>query len=371
MPSRKILTVVGNRPQFIKAAPFLAAVEHLRDVESMVVHTGQHYDANMSQVFFDEMGLPKPHFDLAVGSGGHGMQTGRMLEQLEKLMQEVEPRLVVVFGDTNTTLAGALAAAKLNIESCHIEAGLRSFNRRMPEERNRVVSDHVCEHLFAPTDTAVRNLRHEGLPDAAIHQVGDIMFDAALMFSQRAKAASSIVDRIGLEPRQYVLATVHRADNTDDPERLRCIFEALARVGATVPVVVPLHPRTRARLGAIPGLVAALEAGGACRLIDPVGYLDMIRLESDAKLIVTDSGGVQKEAFFFDVPAVILRPETEWVELVETGWSTLVAPTSIEGLVKGIEKRMDDGPGRKTSAFGDGRTGPKIAAIIDAVMGSF
>lgn len=318
----RILTVIGARPQFIKAAAVSRRIAQTPGLSETLIHTGQHYDANMSDVFFDELDIPKPAHHLGIGGGGHGAMTGRMLEAIEALLQADRPDVLMVYGDTNSTLAGALAAAKLHIPVAHVEAGLRSFNRRMPEEINRILTDHCADFLFTPTTTATRNLLAEGMDRGRIVECGDVMFDAALHFGQRAAATGAGAARFGLPPGGYVLATFHRQENTDDPARLAAIVGGLAQVAAELPVVLPLHPRTRARLQAS-DQDAALAA---LTVIDPVGYLDMVGLEKGAAVIATDSGGVQKEAFFHKVPCVTLRDETEWVELVEAGWNRLVTP---------------------------------------------
>ncbi|MBC7221581.1 UDP-N-acetylglucosamine 2-epimerase (non-hydrolyzing) [Candidatus Bipolaricaulota bacterium] len=323
----KIADVVGARPQFIKLAPVLKAIErHNRDhpdrpIHEVLVHTGQHYDYEMSQVFFDELGLKAPDYHLGVGSGTHAYQTGEMLKRVEDVLLKEKPDLVMVYGDTNSTLAGALAAAKLHIPVAHVEAGLRSFNRRMPEEINRVLTDHLSDLLFCPTQTAVENLKREGITEG-VHLVGDVMYDAVLQYAELAEAKSEILGRLALKPRSYALATVHRAENTDDPVRLKGIFQGLAALAQEgLPVVVPLHPRTR---NALSSLSISQSLPRDLLIIEPVSYLDMLILEKNARVILTDSGGVQKEAFFFRVPCVTLREETEWVETVETGWNTLV-----------------------------------------------
>ena len=358
----RVVTIVGARPQFIKAA---AVSRHLRqppDVEELLVHTGQHYDDNMSQVFFDELGIPKPDFHLGVGSGSHGEMTGKMLAAIEKILLETKPDWVMVYGDTNSTLAGALAAVKLHIPIAHVEAGVRSFNRRMPEEINRVLTDHAADLLLAPSDTAVENLRCEGIPRDSIQLVGDVMYDVALYFAEQAEATSDILNSAALEPKQYVLATVHRAENTDDPGRLRAIFSALSRTAEAIPVVLPLHPRTRAAL-LREGLLDNLSPD--LRLIEPVGYLDMIKLERNARLIATDSGGVQKEAFFHGVPCVTLRDETEWVELVEVGWNRLVAPEDEQEVFDAIATAMNSPPGEAPENFyGGGKAAQAICACL-------
>ncbi|MEP7381809.1 MAG: UDP-N-acetylglucosamine 2-epimerase (non-hydrolyzing) [Gemmatimonadota bacterium] len=313
----KVLTIVGARPQFIKAWPVGRALA-AAGIREHLVHTGQHYDDLMSQVFFDEMGIRRPDRNLEIGSGAHGAQTGRMLIALEEVMLEERPDWVLVYGDTNSTLAGAVAACKLEIPIAHVEAGLRSFNRSMPEEHNRVLTDHCSDLLLCPTQTAVDHLRREGI-ERGVHLVGDVMYDAVLHFGAMARASSTILDAAGVEEGRYHLATIHRAYNTDDPARLHALLSALDRLDSVV--VLPMHPRTKARLAAFaPDLTFE-----RLRLIDPVGYLDMLRLEQGATAIITDSGGVQKEAYFFGIPCFTLRPETEWVETITSGWNTLVS----------------------------------------------
>lgn len=344
----KIVSIVGARPQFIKMA---ALAQALRGIRHVVVHTGQHYDENMSDVFFRELGLPRPDHILGVGSGPHGRQTGRMLEATERILARERPDWVVVYGDTNSTLAGALAAAKLHLRVAHVEAGLRSFNRRMPEEINRVLTDHASDVLFAPTAKARNQLLKEGVPRSKIHVVGDVMYDAALHFGARSERASRILSRLRLRPREYVLATIHRAENTDDPRRLETIVWALRHVAQHLPVVFPMHPRTRKARPPVDGL----------RAIEPVGYLDMVQLERNAKAIATDSGGVQKEAFFYRVPCVTLRTETEWTELVDAGWNRVVPPTSAERIAASI---LGARRGRKVQLYGDGKAAERIVRIL-------
>lgn len=358
----KVLAVVGARPQFVKAAVVERAVE-ARGQPHVLVHTGQHYDDNMSAVFFRELGIRAPRHELGIGSGPHGAQTGAMLTQLERVIDEERPTWVVVYGDTNSTLAGALAAAKMHVPVAHVEAGLRSFDRRMPEEVNRVLTDHASDLLFAPTTSAVGNLRREGVPDERILQVGDVMYDATLQHAPDDDAAGERLAGMGVAPGAYVLATCHRAGTTDDPVRLRAVFEGLAAVAEDVPVLVLLHPRTRAALER-DGLLGAIED----RLIvrEPVGYLDMLLLERHARLVATDSGGVQKEAFFSGVPCVTLREETEWVELVESGWNRLVAPSSVEAVAGGLREALrDERPSdRPDGLYGGGSAGERIADAL-------
>lgn len=354
----KVITIVGARPQFIKAA-VVSRILRSTEGQEILVHTGQHYDQNMSDVFFEELEIAKPDYYLSVGSGSHGLQTGRMLEAIEEVLLKEEPNWVLVYGDTNSTLAGALAAAKLHIPVAHVEAGLRSFNRRMPEEINRVLTDHTSDILFAPTETSVENLRHEGIPEEKIHLVGDVMYDAALYYGAKAEAQSIILNKLGLSSKGYILATVHRADNTDDNTRLSAIFKGLIQVAQEMTVVVPLHPRTRKALEK-EGLFS--EVSQFLQVIEPVGYLDMVMLEKNARLIATDSGGVQKEAFFYQVPCVTLREETEWVELVELGWNRLVSPQLGLGetIIQSIEIEQKPIP----ILYGNGKAAEEIISYL-------
>ena len=361
----KVTTVVGARPQFIKAAAVSRAIQAQGaagagpEVVERIVHTGQHYDENMSRVFFDELRIPRPAVNLEVGSGTHGVQTGEMLKRLEADLLADRPDWVLVYGDTNSMLAGALAAVKLHVPVAHVEAGLRSFNRRMPEEINRVVADCISSLLFCPTATAVANLAREGVTEG-VRKVGDVMYDSVLFNTRLAEEQSDVMARLGLDPKGFYLATVHRAENTDDPQRLAGILEALARMER--PIVLPLHPRTRKTLGA-----SLDEVGGRVRVIDPVPYLDMLMLEKNARIILTDSGGVQKEAYWFGVPCVTLRDETEWVELVEADCNRIVGADAetIVGAVEAFEAAGATLPsGRPTDLYGDGRSAEKIAAML-------
>ncbi|MEM4218086.1 MAG: UDP-N-acetylglucosamine 2-epimerase (non-hydrolyzing) [Candidatus Methanomethylicaceae archaeon] len=362
----KIADIVGARPQFIKVAPVLRAIQRHNKthpenpIQEVLVHTGQHYDYEMSGVFFDDLGLKPPDYHLGVGSGTHGYQTGEMLKRIEEVLLAEKPDVVMVYGDTNSTLAGALAAAKLRIPVAHVEAGLRSFNKRMAEEINRVLTDHISDLLFCPTQTAVENLRREGITQG-VYLVGDVMYDAALQYLALAEQKSRILERLGLRPKEYALATVHRAENADDPQRLRAIFaglEAIAQAGLLV--ILPLHPRTRKQAEAL-----GLSPNGV-RVLEPVSYLDMLLLEKNARVILTDSGGVQKEAFFFRVPCVTLREETEWVETVETGWNVLVGcdPERIVQAAQRASRGIKD-----TWPLGEGRTAERIISLVSG--GSF
>lgn len=354
----KVLSVVGARPQFIKAAPVSRALR-LANITEFLVHTGQHYDRQMSDVFFTELGMPVADLNLKVGSGNHGAQTGAMLAGLERTILEQEPDWVLVYGDTNSTLAGALAAAKLHVPVAHVEAGLRSFNRRMPEEINRVVADALATLLFVPTEAGRQNLLREGVVEDRICWTGDVMFDAMLMFREQAARSSPALDRLGLRNTPFVLATVHRAENTDDPARLVAIIEGLRAVASNLRVVLPLHPRTRARLEQLPRL-----ATKPLEIIEPVGFLDMIGLEMAAQVIATDSGGVQKEAFFHGVPCVTLRGETEWTELVDLGWNRLVPTLGADTIAETILAARGIN-GRAATPYGDGHASERIAGALD------
>jgi UDP-GlcNAc3NAcA epimerase len=360
----RVATVLGARPQFIKAAVVSRMLRHEPSVEEVLIHTGQHYDENMSDVFFEELEIPRPGYHLGVGSGPHGAQTGRMLEKLEKVLVEEKPDWVLVYGDTNSTLAGALAAAKLHMPVAHVEAGLRSFNRTMPEEINRVLADHASDILFAPTKAAVENLRREGIVGDRVRLVGDVMYDAALYYGARAEQNSRVLHELDLEAKGYVLATIHRAENTDDCMNLRAIVEGFSMVAEVLPVVLPLHPRTRAAL-IRDGMFK--EASEHITLINPVGYLDMVMLEQRAAVIATDSGGIQKEAFFHGVPCVTLRNETEWVELVDLGWNVCVPPKGKSAVSEGIQQRLDFSVARNSvslAPYGKGDAGLLIARCL-------
>jgi UDP-N-acetylglucosamine 2-epimerase len=344
----KVLTVIGARPQFVKAAAVSRVLR--RDHTEVLVHTGQHYDREMSALFFEELGIPAPDYELGVGSGGHGWQTGQMLIRLEEVLLKERPDWTLVYGDTNSTLAGALAAAKLGLRVAHVEAGLRSFNRTMPEEHNRVLADHCSDVLFCPTESAAEQLGREGVTDG-VHVVGDVMYDAALQFGQVAAERSDVLQRLQLEPKAFALATLHRPYNVDDPARLSEVLAALKQLD--MPVVFPVHPRTRARLSD--------QDTGRLWLIDPVGYLDMLVLEQNASLILTDSGGVQKEAYFFAAPCITLRPETEWVETVAAGWNRL-AWGDAETVLAAARQPWPDTP--PPPVFGDGHASERIVHIL-------
>jgi UDP-GlcNAc3NAcA epimerase len=357
----KIVTIVGARPQFIKAAAVSREIlKRPGKFEEVMVHTGQHYDPNMSQVFFDELEIPAPKYNLEVSGGSHGAMTGRMLEGIEKILLSEKPDWVLIYGDTNSTLAGALAAAKLHIPVAHVEAGLRSFNMRMPEEINRILADRVSTLLLCPTTVAVENLAREGVTQG-VHNVGDVMYDVALYYRERARTNSRILETLGLVEKGFALATCHRAENTDDPVRLEGIVSALAQIAGDMPVVLPLHPRTRKLLQQF-GLERHLAA---LTVVEPLSFLDMVALEQAAKVILTDSGGVQKEAFFYRVPCITMRDETEWVETVELGWNHLVGaePASILATYAVLAAGSAD---VSSQPYGDGRAAARILALLMA-----
>lgn len=370
----RILNIVGARPQFIKLAPFVQAIDaHNQSqgpaIESLTVHTGQHYDHGMSDIFFEELEIPPADVNLGIGSGSHGAQTGKMLEGIERVLKELAPQVVVVFGDTNSTLAGTLAATKLHIPVAHVEAGLRSFNRRMPEEINRIVADHSSDLLLAPTQTAVSNLEKEGLGAKTVLS-GDIMYDTVLRNRVLAQEKSSILQQLDLRPDSYYIATVHRAENTDAPERLAAIlqvFNEFAQVER--PLIFPMHPRTKHKIAAEFPDWSPKEG---LRIIEPVGYLDMLNLVGNAQIAFTDSGGLQKEAFFLNIPCITLRDETEWVETVEAGANLICGadPDLIRKAHQHWEGRFREGPidlsPRVKHYFGDGASaGLTLSSILD------
>ncbi len=351
----KIVSIVGARPQFIKASAVSRALRPQH--QEVLVHTGQHYDADMSDIFFRELEIPAPNYNLEVGSGPHGAQTGAMLARIEEVLARERPTGVLIYGDTNSTLAGALAAAKLHLPVAHVEAGLRSFNRAMPEEINRVVADQLSRLLFCPSRTAVENLAREGIT-RGVHVVGDVMCDELRFVAEKAQTQSKITGRLGLTDRSFLLATVHRAENTDDPARLRGILRALELLAETEPVIFPVHPRTRAAL-----VQADFQSqASGLRLIAPLGYLDMVRLEGAARLILTDSGGIQKEAGWLGVPCVTLRDETEWVETVAAGWNVLAGadPERIVAAVRGFRV-----PHKRPELYGDGLAAQRIVERLN------
>ncbi|HBY55515.1 MAG TPA: UDP-N-acetylglucosamine 2-epimerase (non-hydrolyzing) [Coxiellaceae bacterium] len=358
----QIVTIVGARPQFIKSSMISKAMLSCGKIEEIVVHTGQHYDVNMSKVFFEELNIPKPHLNLGIGGGLHGQQTGKMLESIEKVLLDINPRCVLIYGDTNSTLAGALAAVKLHIPISHVESGLRSFNNRMPEEINRIVADRISRFLFTPTDSATQNLLNEGVSESSIFQVGDVMYDAALFYGAYAEAKSKIIQQLALIGKNYVLATIHRAENTGDVFRLKNIFNFLSILAKNSVVVVPLHPRTKQVL-VDNDLLILFEKN--LLFIDPVGYLDMVMLEKQASFIVTDSGGVQKEAFFYRIPCLTLRDETEWVELVKVGWNVVISPTNdYRAMYAMASKFLDNFKPEEKLFYGQGNSSELIVKTL-------
>ena len=356
---KKILTIIGARPQFIKASVVSKAIQETEGLTEVLVHTGQHFDANMSDVFFEQLGIPRPHYQLNINSGSHGDMTGRMLIEIEKVLLQEKPDWVLVYGDTNSTLAGALAAAKLHIPVAHVEAGLRSFNMQMPEEINRILTDQMSRVLFCPTDSAIKNLEREGFADKPIEvlQVGDVMQDSAEFFAQRATQPQGFSIADG-----FILTTLHRAENTDNPERLAAIVVALNHLHKNVaPVVLPLHPRTR-------NVIAQQGLSLDVHLINPVGYLEMIWLLQRTGLVLTDSGGVQKEAFFFGKACVTMRDQTEWVELIEVGANELVGADTqaiIESATRNLGRAVQD----ENGLYGGGKASFLIAKFLsDGVL---
>lgn len=342
---KRIITVVGARPQIIKAAALSRTIasSFKEQIEELLIHTGQHYDENMSAVFFDELGIPKPNFQLNVGSGSHGKQTAAMLEQMEEIFLAEKPDAVVLYGDTNSTIAGSLAAVKLHIPVVHIEAGLRSFNKKMPEEINRISTDHCSTLLFSPTQAGVNNLRREGFEETAgmasldapkVYHCGDIMYDNSLHFSEIASEKSNVLGSLNIDPNRYILATVHRPSNTDKAENLSSIIRAFIEIGKSsgLKIVFPIHPRTKGLIGAVLEGNTKTEYEKYITETSPVSFLDMIQMEKNAALVMTDSGGVQKEAYFFQKPCVILREQTEWIEIVETG-SAILTGASYEKIM--------------------------------------
>lgn len=356
----KLMTVLGTRPQLVKASALSRAVRRQGEIQEVLVDTGQHYDANMSKVFYDELGLPHPHHLLAIHGGSHGAQTAHMLERIEAVLMADRPAAVLVYGDTNSTLAGALAAVKLNLPVFHVEAGLRSGNRTMPEEVNRVLVDHMSELLFVPSQTAVNSLLAEGIAGTRVHQVGDIMYDVALFFGAQAESRSQRLTDLGLQAQNYVLMTVHRAANADSRQRLADIYAAAAALAKEIPVLWVLHPRTKKTLEEmqLPTSPSGLQ------MVEPVGYLDMTMLEKNALAIVTDSGGVQKEAYFHQVPCIVLREETEWVELVTKGYSVLCPPADVACLSERVQRALQIPTVREEHIYGDGQTAERILQTI-------
>jgi UDP-N-acetylglucosamine 2-epimerase len=387
----KIASIVGARPQFIKLAPLIRAVqEHNKNnpklrIEHLLIHTGQHYDYEMNKIFFKELGIPEPAYNLEVGSGSHGWQTGEMIKKAEEILEQEKPRWVLVYGDTNSTLAGALAAAKLHISVAHVEAGLRSYDRKMPEETNRVLIDHCSDILYCPTESAVKNLKKEGftniinngklitenfvtknlsnlsfLESPEVINVGDIMYDALLISLEIAEKESIILDTLKLKPKEYYLVTIHRAENTDDKNNLKNIMLALFEISKGKQVIFPVHPRTNKTLEI---LHISKKDFNKLKMIDPISYFDMLMLLKNAKKILTDSGGMQKEAYIFQVPCITIRNNTEWVETVESGWNTVVGANK-KRIIESTLSNLDIPNLSYRKFFGDGRAGGKIISLL-------
>ncbi|WP_159522065.1 non-hydrolyzing UDP-N-acetylglucosamine 2-epimerase [Sunxiuqinia indica] len=354
--NKKILTIVGARPQFVKAAAVSRALNYF-DLNEIIVHTGQHFDYGMSEIFFSEMEIPHPKYNLGINSLSHGAMTGRMLEEIESIILKEKPDFVMVYGDTNSTLAGALAASKLHIPVAHVEAGLRSFNRKMPEEINRILTDRISSVLFCPTQTAISNLQKEGYGhfNCQVELVGDVMYDAAMYYSEKSAEKSKIIHDLNLTT-PFILATLHRQENTDDLNNLTSIIEAFNEIGQSTEVLLPLHPRTRKIIEQ-----AALKTN--FRVIDPVGYFDMIELLKHCSLVMTDSGGLQKESYFFEKNCITLRDETEWTELVEKGYNVLTGARK-NTIVVQAEKMVQKKNNFSTRLYGDGSAGMKIAEFL-------
>lgn len=356
----KILTVIGARPQFVKAAPVSQALREA-GIKEFILHTGQHYDPSMSKIFFEELNLETPDLNLHINGGTHGQQTGRMLEAIEEVMIKEKPDRVLVYGDTNSTLAGALAAGKLHIPLYHVEAGLRSFNKKMPEELNRILTDHLSSCLFTPTKIATQNLKREGISEEHIQEVGDVMYDAMLHFSPLVeKRKRFILEKFSLKEKEYYLATIHRAENTDSLQNLERIFKAFEEMSERIKIILPVHPRTKEKIAATKINLRNII------LIDPVGYLDMQNLIRQASLILTDSGGLQKEAYFLGVPCITLRDQTEWLELVESGWNKLIRvnETLSRELHEWAPIMEERHLSKRPSFYGDGFASKKIAHVL-------
>lgn len=351
----KLVTILGARPQFIKAAAFSRAAKSRKNVQEIIIHTGQHYDTNMSDVFFEQMQIPKPDYFLEIVSKFHGEMTGRMIEAIEKVLLKEKPDIILVYGDTNSTLAGAIAAKKLHIKIAHVEAGLRSFNMDMPEEINRILTDRISDFLFCPGNKAIENLAKEGFDnfESSVHDVGDIMKDVASFYSPFEKKPFFQI------PDQFVLATIHRAENTDNKAKLIALFEGLTEVSAELPVILPLHPRTKAKIKTL-----NLHFPPSVQIVDPIGYLEMIYLLKRCKLVVTDSGGLQKEAYFFSKPCITTREETEWLELVEAGYNQTVG-TDRAKLIQAKNKFINQNFDFDKALYGDGNTAEKILNILE------
>ena len=375
----KIVTIIGARPQIIKAAALSRAIKNkfANSIKEIIVHTGQHYDENMSQVFFDELGIPEPNYNLNVGSGSHGKQTATMLAGIEDILLQEKPNAIVLYGDTNSTLAGAIAASKIHVPVIHIEAGLRSFNKAMPEEVNRIMCDHVSTLLFSPTKTGFQNLLNEGFKaknekpfnanNPKIYHSGDVMFDNSLYFSEVADEKTTIISKNGLQKNNFILATIHRNNNTDEPVRLNALFNALFKISEAnqLDVLLPLHPRTAKLLefNLDAELHQKIKSSKHFKIIEPVSFLEMIALEKNCKIVMTDSGGVQKEAFYFEKPCVILRPETEWVELVECG-TAIITDADEQKIIDAFKTLTTKTDMKFPKLYGDGKAAEFICGEI-------
>ncbi len=376
---KKIITIVGARPQIIKSSAISRVIRNSfsQKLEEIIVHTGQHYDENMSEVFFHEMGIPLPNYNLNVGSGSHGSQTAKMIEGLEEIFIKENPIAILVYGDTNSTIAGALAAAKIHIPVVHVEAGLRSFNKAMPEEVNRIACDHMSTILFTPTSTGFDNLKREGFDldsiekatanSPRVYHCGDVMFDNSLFFSSVSDEKSTILNRIGVRENEYILSTIHRDSNTDISENLESIFKALLQIqkDSKLAIVLPIHPRTRSKMKdqLSDELYTEIEVNSSFKIIDPAGFLDIIALEKNSKMIITDSGGLQKEAYFFKKPCIILRPQTEWVEIVKNG-NALLAEANYDKIVDSFTILNSKSDYTFPSLYGDGKAAEFICEKI-------
>ncbi|MCK4655071.1 MAG: UDP-N-acetylglucosamine 2-epimerase (non-hydrolyzing) [Candidatus Cloacimonetes bacterium] len=344
-----LLSIIGARPQFIKAATVSREIAKHNNINEIIVHTGQHFDTNMSEIFFDQMQIPEPDYNLGVNSLNHGAMTGRMIERIEQVLIDEKPDWVLVYGDTNSTIAGALAAKKLHIKVAHVEAGLRSFNMKMPEEVNRILTDRISDILFCPTGLAVKNLQNEGIEKYSLARIiksGDVMQDAAMFYSDFAQKPDFKI------PEKFILSTIHRAENTDNEKRLASIIDALNEISEAIPVILPIHPRTRK-------IIKKSNINVEFKMIDPVGYLQMIYFLKKCSLVMTDSGGLQKEAFFFHKPCVTLRDETEWVELVENGFNVIVGSNSYE-IYTAYKKMINKNPNYNINLYGKGKASEKI-----------
>ena len=358
----KILTIVGARPQFVKAAVVSRELAQSTIIEEILLHTGQHFDKNMSDIFFEEMEIPTPHYNLNINGLSHGAMTGQMLEGIERVCLIEKPDYVMVYGDTNSTIAGALAAKKMGIGVIHVEAGLRSFNMNMPEEINRILTDRISDILFCPTDTSVENLKSDGIVDGKIKVIknGDVMQDAAIYYAQKSAERSSILNQLNLKHNDFVLATIHRQENTDSPERLNAIIEALNQIAENLPVVVPIHPRTR-------NIISRDNLSIKFSMIDPIGYFDMLELLKKCRLVLTDSGGLQKEAYFFNKYCITLRDETEWVELIHNGFNQL-AGADKQAILNAFQQYITKSFDKHIDLYGGGKASAQIRHTLESLI---